>query len=121
MNIKTEILRDKRSELNRRFILLATREDIDLEYNEDIKTLDVCDRLFDATIGERRINIDYNPSSQLTIDGFVKDFESEIGAAALLTISVNDVGLDAERLWGLYKGWLQEGISPEAALEALAR
>jgi hypothetical protein len=110
------LLENIRSRIENEFISFASREGIDLEFNRDKRTLNICSRLYDSTFQGRRVNIDYNPESSLKIDSFVKEFESEVGFTMLLTISVNGSGLHADQLWRACKDWLYERKDADAVL-----
>lgn len=116
MNEDFGLLETMRAKIEREFISFASRDGINLQFNKDKRTLNICSRLYDATFEDRRINIDYNPESSLSVDSFVKQFDSEIGSTMLLTISVNDSGVDADQLWRACKGWLYDRKDGEAAL-----
>lgn len=105
-----------RAVLNDEFSVMASRDGIEINHSLDVRTLNICDRIYDATFGNRRINIDFNPDSTLKIDSFVKEFESDLGSALLLTIFVNKAGLDVQRLWRICKSWLYGGMDADSPL-----
>lgn len=89
--------------------------------NGDQRTLDLCERLYDEELGDRKINIDFDSESTLPLNGFAKNFGLEPESTLLLTVFVNEESADFERLWAIYRGWLHDGMTPEAALAAKAR
>ena len=109
-------LHSRRVQLVDGFQRLASHTGVPLDHSSDTKTLDLCSRLYDAVSGGRRINIDYNPQSQLVRDSFIKDFDSELGFTRLLTVFVNDAPLDIPWLWDVTKGWLYDMVQEDSAL-----
>jgi hypothetical protein len=116
-----EKIAETRNILTEFFKSQADLEGISVNPSDDLKMLDLFDRIFDESREGRRINIDFDPESTLPLNGFCKKFGLEPNEVSLLTIFVSETPADFERLWTIYRGWMHDGMSAEALLEVEAR
>lgn len=114
-------LEKTRLELVEYFKYRANSEQLSINPFENVKTLDLFDRLFDETKGARRINIDLDCASNLPLNGFSKAFGIEPNDVYLLTVFVTELPADFERLWAIYYSWMHDEMSADEALKATAR
>jgi hypothetical protein len=119
MDISVKRLHDLRNTLLDRFRSFARAESVVISPSENIRTLDVCDRLYDERAGDRRLNIDIDTDSPRDLRGFYRSSEWNGATVHLITLYSDGKSMDWARLWNVRRSWLADREISDKALDGI--
>ncbi len=114
-----KILENFRSRWMDAFEEFSAQDSISINPLRDKRMLNLCDRLYSERRGDRAIDCDYEPDSNIKSDAFVKSAGMKPNEYDLLTISLNHDEPDFELLWKIYKAWIHDCVSGEKILSMI--